>query len=148
MQAEDIIWGGNNKCEIKLLRDIGVVAGDVIDLVYNYMSDTYEAKKDSETSSIVVNQVNRRTLDNIYLSGNSPATIVRVIDADDQNLIVEVKVFQDTINFIKSFLIFRFFLAIGDNSTARRAENLSVNAIGKRLYAGNQRTRIIPLGIL
>ena len=99
MQAEDIIWGGNNKCEIKLLRDIGVVAGDVIDLVYNYMSDTYEAKKDSETSSIVVNQVNRRTLDNIYLSGNSPATIVRVIDADDQNLIVEVKVFQDTINF-------------------------------------------------
>lgn len=99
MQAEDIIWGGNNKCEIKLLRDIGVIAGDVIDLVYNYMSDTYEAKKDSETSSIVVNQVNRRTLDNIYLSGNSPATIVRVIDADDQNLIVEVKVFQDTINF-------------------------------------------------
>ena len=63
------------------------------------MSDTYEAKKDSETSSIVVNQVNRRTLDNIYLSGNSPATIVRVIDADDQNLIVEVKVCQDTINF-------------------------------------------------
>ena len=99
MQAEDIIWGGNNKCEIKLLRDIGVVAGDVIDLVYNYMSDTYEAKKDSETSSIVVNQVNRRTLDNIYLSGNSPATIVRVIDADDQNLIVEVKVFYDMINF-------------------------------------------------
>lgn len=94
MQAEDIIWGGNNKCEIKLRRDIGVIAGDVIDLVYNYMSDTYEAKKDSETSSIVVNQVNRRTLDNIYLSGNSPATIVRVIDADDQNLIVEVKVFR------------------------------------------------------
>lgn len=45
MQAEDIIWGGNNKCEIKLRRDIGVIAGDVIDLVYNYMSDTYEAKK-------------------------------------------------------------------------------------------------------
>lgn len=99
MQAEDIIWGGNNKCEIKLLRDIGVVAGDVIDLVYNYISDIYEAKKDSESTSIEVNQVNRRTLDNIYLGGNSPATIVRVIDADDQNLIVEIKVFQDTINF-------------------------------------------------
>lgn len=44
MQAEDIIWGGNNKCEVKP-RDIGVTAGDVIDITYNYMSDLYEAKK-------------------------------------------------------------------------------------------------------
>ena len=99
MQAEDIIWGGNNKCEIELIRDIGVVAGDVIGLKHDPMSDRYEVNKNLETSSIVVNQINRRTLDNIYLSGNSPATIVRVIDADGQNLIVEVKVFEDTINF-------------------------------------------------
>lgn len=99
MQAEDIIWGGNNKCEFKLLRDIGVVAGDVIDLAYNYMSDTYEVKKGTESTTVEVTQVQRRTLDNIYLGGNSPATIVRVIDEEEQKLIVEVKVFQDTINF-------------------------------------------------
>ncbi len=99
MQAEDIIWGGNNKCEVKLLRDIGITTGDVIDFTYNYMSDSYEAKKDGESTTLVIDQVNRRTLDNIYLDGSSPATIVRVIDTEDMNLIIEVKVFQDIINF-------------------------------------------------
>ena len=99
MQAEDIIWGGNNKCEVKLLRDIGVTAGDVIDITYNYMSDLYEAKKEAESTSLEVDQNNRRTLDNIFLDGSSPATIVRVIDADERDLIIEVKVFQDVINF-------------------------------------------------
>lgn len=56
MQAEDIIWGGNNKCEVKLLRDIGVTAGDVIDITYNYMSDLYEAKKEAESTSLEVDQ--------------------------------------------------------------------------------------------
>lgn len=38
-------------------------------------------------------------MDNIFLDGSSPATIVRVIDADERDLIIEVKVFQDVINF-------------------------------------------------
>ncbi|SHK77684.1 AAA domain-containing protein [Anaerocolumna jejuensis DSM 15929] len=99
MQAQDIIWGGNNKCEIKILRDIGTSAGDVIEITYNYMSDSYEAKKDGNSSAIIVSEASRRTLDNIYLDGSSSATIVRVIDCDDLKLIVEIKVFQDIINF-------------------------------------------------
>ncbi len=99
MQAEDIIWGGNNKCEIKLLRDIGINAGDVISISYNYMSDSYEARNGDESSSLEVDQNAKRMLDNIYLDGSSPATIVRVIDAEERNLIVDVKVFQDVINF-------------------------------------------------
>ena len=38
-------------------------------------------------------------LDNIYLTGKKPATIVRIIDKTDLDYIIEIKVFQAKIQF-------------------------------------------------
>lgn len=99
MKAQDIIWGGSNKCELTLGRDIGIREDDVIDVTYNYTSMRYEVSYKSEKTGINIDFQNKEILDNIFLSGFSLSTIVRVIDIEELNLIVEIKIFQDTITF-------------------------------------------------
>lgn len=99
MQAEDIIWGGNNKCEFELSKSLNATEGSTIDIEYNYISEKYEAKYEGEIAGIAVKGSNKQLLDNIYLSGEKSAMLVRVIDIDELNYIVEIKVFNDVISF-------------------------------------------------
>lgn len=99
MRAEDILWGGNNKCDITLSSDIGLPEGAVADIEYDYIQERYLLKYKEDSVDIEVNGNNRILLDNIYLAGKKPATIVRVIDKEDLDYIVEIKVFQTKIIF-------------------------------------------------
>lgn len=99
MKADDIIWGGNNKCEIKISKDIQLTEGVLTDIEYDYIQERYVIKFNGDTASIEVEGSNKELLDNIYLSGKKPATIVRVIDREDLTYIIEVKVFHSLIQF-------------------------------------------------
>lgn len=101
MRAEDILWGGNNKCEITLCSDIGLPEGAVADIEYDYILDKYHLKYNGDSVVLDVNRSNRALLDNIYLAGKKPATLVRVIDKEGLDYIVEIKVFQTKIIFNK-----------------------------------------------
>lgn len=102
MRAEDIIWGGNNKCEIKLQHGIGIDAGNTVDISYDHIREKFIMKYGQESSAIEAKGNNERVLEGIYLSGSADiGTLVRVIDADEDTLtyIVEIKVFADIISF-------------------------------------------------
>lgn len=99
MRAEDILWGGSNKCGIILFADIGLPEGALLDLEYDYIQERYILKYNGNSTEITTEGGSQYVLDNIYLSGKKPATIVRVIDKDDLTYIIEIKVFQSRIQF-------------------------------------------------
>ena len=99
MQIQDVIWGGKNRCELILKRNLSLVNGDMISLAYNYTTCLYEISNNGEKTSVNVDKDNQRVLDNIFLNGFSPATIVKVIDVEELKIIVEIKIFQDIISF-------------------------------------------------
>lgn len=99
MKAQDIIWGGNNKCEIILKSKIKIEEGQIIELRYNYISESYEVSYDGEVTLVSLDHRNKKVLDNIYLNGNTPTTIVRVIDISEFKCIVDIKIFNGIIEF-------------------------------------------------
>ena len=99
MRAEDIIWGGNNKCGITLKNDINMPEGALADIEYDYILEQYRIKCNGESSVLDLTDSSRTLLDNIYLTGKKPATIVRIIDKTDLDYIIEIKVFQAKIQF-------------------------------------------------
>ncbi len=102
MRAEDIIWGGNNKGVIRLKNDIGLKAGTLVNIEYDYIKEVYCLQKDVERVDISASENVREMLDNIYLTGSAPTTMVWVIDKEeDLNYIIEIKVFRDEITFGK-----------------------------------------------
>ncbi len=116
MKAEDIIWGGNNKCVVHLTRDIGLEPGTLVDLSYDYVKEVYDIKYGTESAEIASDEKVRDLLDNIYLSGSVPATMVRVVDKevakDNQvDYVIEIKVFQSLISFDT---LSAFSIRIGD----------------------------------
>lgn len=88
MRAEDILWGGSNKCGIILFADIGLPEGALLDLEYDYIQERYILKYNGNSTEITTEGGSQYVLDNIYLSGKKPATIVRVIDKDDLTYII------------------------------------------------------------
>lgn len=99
MKTDDIIWGGNNKCEIKISKDIQLLEGVLADIEYDYIQERYVIKYSGDTALIEAEGSNKELLDNIYLSGKKPATLVRVIDKDELTYIIEVKVFHSLVQF-------------------------------------------------
>ena len=99
MRAEDILWGGNNKCGITLKNDINMPEGALADIEYDYILEQYRIKCNGESSVLDLTDSSRTLLDNIYLTGKKPATIVRIIDKTDLDYIIEIKVFQAKIQF-------------------------------------------------
>lgn len=99
MRAEDILWGGNNKCGISLKTDISMPEGALANIEYDYIQEQYRLTYNGESSMLNLADSSRRLLDNIYLSGKKPATIVRIIDRIELDYIIEIKVFQTLIQF-------------------------------------------------
>ena len=97
MRAEDILWGGNNKCGISLKTDINMPEGALANIEYDYIQEQYRLTYNGESSMLVLTDSSKNLLDNIYLSGKKPATIVRIIDRDELDYIIEIKVFQTLI---------------------------------------------------
>lgn len=103
MRAEDIIWGGNNKCVVSLSRDIGVGAGTLVNLSYDYVREVYVVENKQERADAIVTEPVKEMLNNIFLTGSAPATMVWVVDKEDDklNYIFEIKIFQNEIVFGK-----------------------------------------------
>ena len=99
MRAEDILWGGNNKCSITLKNDIGMPEGVLTNIEYDYILEQYRLTYNYDSTLLEMSESSRTLLDNIYLSGKKPATIVRAIDRDGLDYIIEIKVFQTLIQF-------------------------------------------------
>ena len=104
MKAEDIIWGGNNKCPIKLRQDINLEPGTLVELYYDYTTEEYEIIHENNHTELDISENVKEFLDNIYLTGTVPTTMVRVIDRgtfDDEKLeyLVEIKIFQSLVSF-------------------------------------------------
>ena len=121
MKAEDIIWGGNNKCPIKLKQDINLEPGTLVDLNYDYIKETYELVFRGEHMELVVSENVKEFLDNIYLTGTVPTTMVRVIDrgtSEDEKLeyLIEIKIFQSLVTFDELSSI---TIKIGDSIIAK-----------------------------
>lgn len=126
MKAEDIIWGGNNKCVVSLSRDIGLDAGTMINLTYDYVRAVYVIEYKNETADAIVSDQVRELLDNIFLTGSMPATMVWVVDKEDNalNYIFEIKIFQDEISFGElSSIEIRIGDDVIDKMRARDREN-------------------------
>ena len=102
MKAEDIIWGGNNKGVIRLKNDIGLEPGTLVDIEYDYIKELYYLQKDNERVDITASESVLEMMNNIYLTGSAPTTMVWVIDKEeDLNYIIEIKVFRSEITFSK-----------------------------------------------
>ena len=104
MKAEDIIWGGNNKCPIRLKRDINLEPGTLVELNYDYTKEEYTLVYGADRVDLVVSENVKEFLDNIYLTGSVPTTMVRVIDrgtsADEKlEYLIEIKIFQSLVTF-------------------------------------------------
>ena len=74
MRAEDILWGGNNKCGISLETDISMPEGALANIEYDYIQEQYRLTYNGESSMLVLSDGSRNLLDNIFLSGKKPAT--------------------------------------------------------------------------
>jgi len=95
MQASDILWGGNNKCEVILSKNISLQVGSLVDLSYDYIQERYVLKYSGDSTWLsTTSDRNKELLDNIFLCGSSIATLARVIDIDEDNCILEIKVFE------------------------------------------------------
>lgn len=101
MKAEDIIWGGNNKCVIRLKSDIGLEPCTLVSIEYDYMKEVYFLQRDMDRVDIIAAENVLEMLNNIYLTGSAPTTMVWVIDREELDYIIEIKVFQDEISFGK-----------------------------------------------
>ncbi len=98
MKAEEIIWGGNNKCEFKLAHDINLPEGVLVEVKYDYVQEKYSLYYGGDSTLIELNDVNKRLLDNIYLTGDGYAALVRIIDKEGLVYIAEVKQFREIID--------------------------------------------------
>lgn len=98
MKAEDIVWGGNNKCEFDLAYDIQLPEGVLVEVKYDYVQGKYSLYYNCDSSPMKVTGVNKTLLDNIYLSGDGYAALVRIIDRDGMTYIAEVKQFREIID--------------------------------------------------
>ena len=102
MKAEDIIWGGNNKGVIHLKNDIGLEPGTLVNIEYDYIKEVYYLQRDVERVDISAAENVIEMLNNIYLTGSAPTTMVWVIDKEENlNYIIEIKVFREEITFGK-----------------------------------------------
>lgn len=101
MRAEDIIWGGNNKCVVSLNRDIGIEVGTLVDLSYDYVREVYVVENKHERADLIVSDSTKEMLNNIFLTGSVPTTMVWVVDKENDKLeyIFEIKIFQNEITF-------------------------------------------------
>lgn len=101
MTAEDILWGGNNKCVIRLKKDIYLEPGTLTDLQYDYIKGTYCIGEGIEKTEVILEAGEKELLDNIYLSGSVPSTLVRVVDKGEEEndiyYVIEIKVFQNRV---------------------------------------------------
>ncbi|NLG03117.1 MAG: AAA family ATPase, partial [Clostridia bacterium] len=98
MKAEEIVWGGNNKCEFELAHDINLPEGVLVEVKYDYVQEKYSLYYGGDSTLIKLNDVNKRLLDNIYLTGDGYAALVRIIDKDGLVYIAEVKQFREIID--------------------------------------------------
>lgn len=102
MRAEDIIWGGNNKCVVRLNNDIGLEPGTLVSMEYDYIKELYSIRRDMDRVDITATETVLEMLNSIYLTGSSPTTMVWVVDKEENlDYIIEIKVFQDEISFGK-----------------------------------------------
>lgn len=99
MKVEDILWGGNNKCIINLSRDIGLDVGALVNLSYDYVREVYIVEYNNEKADVIIKE--KELLDNIFLTGSTPAMMVWVVDREEEtlNYIFEIKIFQNEILF-------------------------------------------------
>ena len=79
MKAEEIIWGGNNKCEFKLAHDINLPEGVLVEVKYDYVQEKYSLYYGGDSTLIELNDVNKRLLDNIYLSQTETLKLMLLI---------------------------------------------------------------------
>lgn len=99
MKAEDIIWGGNNKCVIRLKNDIELEPGTLVNIEYDYIKEVYYLQRDIERVDISAAENVIGMLNNIYLTGSTPTTMVWVIDKEeDLNYIIEVGAYCCTVS--------------------------------------------------
>lgn len=124
MKAEDIIWGGNNKCLIKVSRDIGLEPGTLVSMEYDYVREVYTLKHNNETVDVIATDSVREMLNNIFLTGSTPTTMVWVVDREALEYIIEIKIFQDEIVFDRlSSIEIKITDEVIDKMRARDQEN-------------------------
>ena len=101
MTAEEILWGGNNKCVIRLKKNIELEPGTLTDLQYDYVKGVYCICDGIDNAEVILDSSAKELLDNIYLSGSVPSTLVRVVDKGDEDgivyYVIEIKVFQNIV---------------------------------------------------
>ncbi len=128
MKTQDIIWGGNNKCFIRLSRDIGLDAGTMIELTYDYVRGTYVVKYEQACADVIASHQAKTLLDNIFLIGTIPTTMVWVVDRENNKLdyVIEIKIFQDEISLGK---LSSLEIKIGDEIINRMRDKDKKNPI-------------------
>ena len=89
----------HNTRHADIRTDISMPEGALANIEYDYIQEQYRLTYNGESSLLVLTDSSRNLLDNIYLSGKKPATIVRIIDRDELAYIIEIKVFQTLIQF-------------------------------------------------
>lgn len=128
MEAENIIWGGNNKCVIRLTNDVGLEPGTLVDMEYDYERGIFYIQRGIEQKvDITASDGFLEMLGNIYLTGSTPTTMVRVVDRNELEYIVEIKVFQGEISFGKLNAI---EIKIGDEIIDKMRARDKENPIG------------------
>ena len=102
MKATDIIWGGEAKTEftIETKTPESLAVGSLITLGCDYVSRTFYMNFDNNRYTIKpTNQNNKAVLEECVTSGSGFACMVRIVDIEDTNVIVQIHKFMSITDF-------------------------------------------------
>lgn len=114
MEATDITWGGESKCEFKVLGKMPVIQnGLVIKLTYDHVLNNYSMWIESDEYTVVpTNLTNKAILEEYVRDSGWRANLIRIIDVQESNVSVQIHIFFQIIEFNS---IQKLLIQISDN---------------------------------
>lgn len=118
MKATDITWGGEVKCEFKVDGTMPCVnLGTLINLEYDYVSQKYSMTINGNKYLISpLGTINKAVLEEYISHGSWQANLIRVIDVQESNIIVQMHIFFAVVDFNE---LQKFKIQIPDNIVDR-----------------------------
>ncbi|MBS4024148.1 MAG: AAA family ATPase [Clostridia bacterium] len=128
MKATDITWGGEAKCEFIVEGKMPVILiGVVINLEYDYVSQRYSMIVNGDRYIIApLNTANKAVLDEYIRDGSWRGNLVRIIDVQESNVIVQMHIFFSIIDFNQ---LQKLTIQITDNVVDRLPQYAKENPI-------------------
>lgn len=98
MKYEDLIWGGNNKITVTLVSNLLLPTDEFIFLEYGYEEQKYRLQTSLGASSeFILSNKDEQKLNSLFPFEHERALLVKVIEQENRECILELKIFESEI---------------------------------------------------